>query len=91
MRDHAPTHQLVRREDHVAEEVQAVRQRPQLHVILQPQVQLFGKKPLDAMQPFHQLRAVVVEQHEIVDVAQVALGAQLVFDELIQCIEIDVG
>ena len=49
------------------------------------------EKPLDALPPFEKLRRIVVEEREVVNVAEVALGSQHLLAEVVEAVEIDLG
>ncbi len=76
---------------HVAQEVNAVGQRAQPLVVLELEAQFGAQKFRDLLPPCLQLGAITVDQHDVVDVAQVARRAEHVLDELVERVRVDVG
>lgn len=75
-----------------AQEVHAL--RAALHddfVGVQCQAQLLMQKLFNARLPLHQGLGVVGQQNEVVHVAHITAHLELVFDELVQLVEVDVG
>src|SRR5262245_36493185 len=90
MADDAPANKPMGRKDQVSEEVDADAQWLEPDVTLQLEMQLGAQESGDLVLPGQQLLAIAVHQDEVVDVAQVTRGPQLVLCELIQRVQVDV-
>ena len=89
--DYAAAHQSVSRFHDVAEEVGTVAKRRQDRMRLECEPQALLQEGGNRGMPPHQLRPVFVQQHEVVHITHVVAALQLVFDELVQLVEIEVG
>lgn len=91
MGDDAAAHQRMGGSHDVAQEVDAVLEAAQADVRFERQPQLTLQEGFDLGLPGLELGAVLVDQHEVVDVAQVALRLQGVLHELVESVQVDVG
>ena len=91
--EHALAHQQVAGPHDVAQKIDAVGHRRQPPGVAQGQgqAQALAQKAFDGLAPLPQLGGVVVQQHEVVNVAQVVAHLEGVLDVLVEFVQIDVG
>ena len=75
----------------MAEKVDAIGHRVQLATFVQLQAEALGEEGFDLPLPVRQLRLVRRQQHQVIAVSQVIARLELMFNELVQRIQIDVG
>ena len=84
--------EAVVRVNHAAEKVDALCAALQYDFVrVQLQVKAFGEEMLDSRLPCGERFGLIGQQDEVVDVAQVALDLEGVFDELVEFVEVNVG
>ena len=57
----------------------------------QLQLQTIGQEGFDGLPPGPQLVGVLVQQHEVIDIAQIMVRLEGVLDELIELVKVNVG
>lgn len=78
--------------NHAAEKVDALPATLQDDFVrVQLQVKAFGQEMFDLRLPFGQGFRFIGQEYEIVDIAQVALDLEDVFDELVEFVEVNIG
>ncbi len=89
--DNTAPNQCVSGANHVAKEVDAIRQRSKPDILLKAELQGASQKGLDFCLPCFQLVAVLVYQYKVVDIAQVTLRLERVLDELVELVQVGIG